>query len=371
MGWLALVLAVAGGCDTSMKEVSQYTGQYVGADPHAFVDTEDMLRQDQPLPFDTNAARLIEAVSEGLEEGLSLESDTVWALLHELNPYRKTGEAQAAVAKWAAAAADQSWFTGTADSGGEFQANAAYRGRNFQQASTQYRQILAANKAHHDARSNLALSELHQRYDLTALVELKTLLEMKPDHLPALMNITVAYERLGLEEEAAGTARRAAYVSDYQGAEYNHAWFANGEGRYVDAEAILHPLAELNLRPSHVRLHDLNARQGGIHNNLKMPTMPRPSQGGVAAVINPDASATARYLLIGGFGVGSLILVVLAGMGRQRLPRAEGPLTLVLVVLLMVAFILFWGWPTGAGWAGWVLYVLVFAGLSGVQKAKS
>jgi TPR repeat protein len=274
-----------------------------GLDPFAFETAAQMYKSGPQKAYDETAGRLIERIGSGLTASYGQEGPEGFeALLRQLQPYRKTRQAQDAIGKWAARYFEAlpktskkslkslimggSKKIGRGGGASMAQAEALYRKGDFAKAARQYRGLLQEIPLHPDARNNLALAQLHQGQDLSAQFELELLRLIKPDYLPAKINLSVVLERVGRSAEARRLALAAAARNqDAAVADFNAAWYRSLDGEYRAAVQALKPVAELELKPKYRAFYEANAallKRGGasatpkVSSPIQAPVVPRP-----------------------------------------------------------------------------------------------
>ena len=89
---------------------------------------------------------------------------------------------------------------------------------------------------------------------------------MKKDYIPALINLTVVYERNGRKEKAAQFAADANGILRVRLpiAKYNHAWYLSIDNKTAEVTKILKPLADLKINDKYSTLLDINRRKNSL-----------------------------------------------------------------------------------------------------------
>jgi tetratricopeptide (TPR) repeat protein len=212
----------------------------------------------------------------------------------------------------------------------------SYRNGGFEAASTDYRKFLLKATGHYDARNNLALAQMHLGNDLTAEMELLVLRRLNDSYLPAAVNLTVVYERLGLEQKARELAEQAAAAeNDIPQAVFNAAWFKDLAGAHKEALELITPVAEKpNASPSVKSYKEL----------LEKVTSGPPFswQTGVAGAMGAYQQTAGMVRAVVVFTLFSLLVIAIAGRkrGRYALRRKPGFWTFVICVSL---YLWYWG----------------------------
>jgi TPR repeat protein len=271
-----------------------------GLDPFAFETAAQMYKTGPQKAYDESAGRLIERIGKEFPANYAQEGrEGFEALLLQLQPYRKTGPVQTAIGQWArlyfdAKPAASSKSLKSLIAGGlkklgyegnttMAQADALYRQGDFVEAARQYRRLLLETPLDPDARNNLALAHLHLGHDLSAQFELALLRLIKPDYLPAQINLSVVLERAGRSEEARQLALAAAGQNKNAAvAAFNAAWYQSLSGEYEAAAQALKPLAELEIKPKYRDFYEANAALAK-HSGGTLP----PKASGPAPAVQP------------------------------------------------------------------------------------
>jgi hypothetical protein len=188
-------------------------------DPYVYETAAGMYAVADILPFDGTAALLVADISRQLEQGFMPEDEIIWATLQELEPYRKSRQVQKALKTWTEhireAERSDSTSATSSDSRLISPVAQAYRWGEFDEVITLSRKLLhnpgpkIRGELLQVVRNNLALALMHENRDLCAQMELELLnTETEIRYFPALINLTVVYERLGKRKEAEVLADR-------------------------------------------------------------------------------------------------------------------------------------------------------------------
>jgi Flp pilus assembly protein TadD len=325
-------------------------------DPHGFSNAAEMYRTAAVQPFDDTAAALVKTVGARLKAKLTLEDDRVWGSLVKLNPYRKTIEVQAAIEGWATFYAGElaplPKKSHAADDVFD-RANAAYKSGDFEKASVDYRKFLLKALSHYDARNNLALAQLRLGIDVAAEMELLTLRQLNDAYLPAAVNLTVVYERLGLGQKARELANQAATAGkDVPQAVFNAAWYKDVDGAHAEALALLKPLTEGENVPASVKSYKALLDKVITGNALAFWSK------GLAGTAGAYRHPAGMFLAVVVFLMLSLIIIAIAGRKRTGRSRGKKPGFWTFLILLYV-YLEFWGLPNTAWLLATALYVIV------------
>jgi hypothetical protein len=216
---------------------------------------------------------------------------------------------------------------------------------------------------HYDARNNLALAQLHLGNDLTAEMELLILKQLNDSYVPAAVNLTVVYERLGLEQKARDLAEQAAHAgSDVPQAVFNAAWFKDLAGSHTEALALLTPLAARdNMPPSVKSYRELLEKVTG-----KAPFSWRTGVAGDMKAYQRTAGMVTAVVV---FTLFSLFVIAIAGRKRSRYAprRKPGFWTFVVCVLL---YLWFWGLSNPVWLLGTAFYAFLMLKISRARASR-
>lgn len=384
-GIMALLLFAGSGAaaqsDTNKMETKALHPD-LGKDPHPFATAEDMYKTAEKRTYDAIAEGWTSAVEEKIREGKPLEDDVLWKALLALNPFRETTQIQGMVPGWAAAAARAlKAKTVTAAPDASFRAaNTDYQEGRFPQAEAGYIAQLRVSPFHHDARSNLALTEIRLNNDLAAQLELETLRKLEPGYAPALINLTVVYERLGQRERAQAASREAeGMAKEIPATVYNLAWFESQGPNLAAAQKSLETIMEQGgpvspyrkLRLLNSRI--LNARAaGGKGQKVSLAQEPGGKKvgfwkRGLAGVTGAKktwwgyALAAVIFLLL------SIFLIFICGAAGSSARKKGKAAFWLFVVLGGLFFLLFWG-NEKFGWL--IVYVIIAGAISAVASEQ-
>ena len=236
---------------------------YQGRDPHAFKIAAEMYRSAPLRP-----GRLVDValaqVTRSIRSGARLEAAKVITRISGLNEHRQLKQVQSAIKAWAGTYAEKIRVGASVASPKVLEAaNQSYRRGVFDEAREGYIRLLMRAPRHLDSRNNLALTLLQQNQDLMAQTELEVLRRLAPDYLPAMINLTVVYERLGRRYRE--TARDMAFLAARRGktvhGTFNKAWYHNSSGEHARTRELLKPLVKQRLNQKFTNLYHLNERQ--------------------------------------------------------------------------------------------------------------
>ena len=207
-------------------------------DKYAYETASEMYMVAETAPFDNVAAQLIAEISGELRGNTLLEDDKIWNNLQKLEPYRKSQQVQEAISYWLSLINLRANNAKFEDAG----IRTAYLEKDFDKVIERSRQALQVmpnnGMVTYAIRSNMALALMHQKKDLCAQLELEMVRKMsqagKNPFFPALINLTVLYERLGKRAEAEALAKE---VLEYAQKEeitvpiinFNRAWYMDLE----------------------------------------------------------------------------------------------------------------------------------------------
>jgi tetratricopeptide (TPR) repeat protein len=367
--WLVCVLVLVGArlarAGTDNKNVD------IGKDPLAFASAEQMHNTAPDADFDQRAAALISVVDEALAAGETLEGSKAWAALIQLEPYRKTVQVQAAAQKWVKAV-NLSATQPLTDPETFRQGNSEYR-RSLEKASEIYKKALLESANHMDSRNNLGLAQMHLNHDLVAQLELEICRVNFQEYIPALINLTVVYERLG-QFDAARKNADLAYAKEKELASvvFNDAWYQSITGDWNASDKELSSLPDKSaVKDKRDSLGDLNAElyidAGGLFRK------------GLGRVLGSKRSTTTMgiSILLFAAGAGALIWLVTRIGGRYGYGARQTaafwlhlPLAAGWYVLMWGCPLLMWGRPLDGWWAALIAWAVVSSAISSLCTAK-
>jgi Flp pilus assembly protein TadD len=259
VGLLAVSLPGLGiASDKDDKPSDTYTNVGAGEDPQAFADVAKMygiVRGDV-----CNAA--LDAVTDVIMGGATPEGNAAAALLPPLQGCMTRDNAQRAMERWVEMAAVLVRAPGASGTpSGLAEANRLYRAGDLESAIPAYRRVLQSFPGHLDARNNLGVASLHMGNDAAAQLHLEIVHRLEPTYVPALANLTVLYERLGLRARAAAAAREALKAQQgFPPTIYNAAWFAHESEDYDTAASLLASILPMKANPLDAQLNDVNEK---------------------------------------------------------------------------------------------------------------
>jgi hypothetical protein len=237
-------------------------------DKFAFKTAAEMYAVADTLPFDTYAADLIRQIDGAIADSAVIEHPDVWRRLVKLEPYRKTPEVQQALARWVKTCQIMQIGSETdlqssdylkGNWGAFIQRSRFHLFNSDIKGDDKYKKSIRFRQNEFLIRNNLALALMHQNLDLCAQTELEIVFSANesslmgiPDwnmgyrsvnasttsvpldsikrfisvYLPAMINLTVVYERLGMTEKAALLAQKTQEYSDLEPlTNFNAAWY--------------------------------------------------------------------------------------------------------------------------------------------------
>jgi Tfp pilus assembly protein PilF len=129
------------------------------------------------------------------------------------------------------------------------EAETEYKNGAFSRAAQKYEVLLAEAPAHLDVRNNYALAQMHLGHDVAAQMQLEALHELDPRYVPAMVNLTVLYERAwpGDGKRIASMAEDALMLAPKTGpVVFNAAWCRQRACQMSSASELLKPLVSDN-----------------------------------------------------------------------------------------------------------------------------
>ena len=190
--------------------------QRILRDKFSFETASDMYSVADTLPFDSKAADLIEKISKQLALRHLPEEDIVLVNLIKLEPYRFTKQVQDVVFLWAEVVKGNDHIGKKQKKQYEEpelyklmdSVTVLYHNREFEKVINLSRKVLniphQSNQEMYSIRNNMALAMMHKKMDLCALLELEIIKKLEPEemYIPAIINLSVIYERFGKSEES-------------------------------------------------------------------------------------------------------------------------------------------------------------------------
>ncbi len=317
------------------QSISEY--QTLGLDPHAFKTAEGMYRVAESSAYDGQAAKLMAEIDSHLSGAGRLEIPRLRKLLVELNRYRNAAEVQEFILKLAEReAASRSAAKTPATAKGEKtapgsapalvdSADKLYTQGKFGDAGASYMKALLQDPLHFDARNNLALAEIQLGNDLIAQLQLEILRRLHKTYLPAMVNLTIVYERLGQTDKARGLAVEAGTIAKIPQTVYNQVWY-----RLLDREP---PLKEgdldlLKTVSSNQKYKDLHrqARKSAMEASsksappalLSLKTLDGAKWQGIVGLFGKDKKTWLMAVAFVPFLIVTIILIRMCGKARRR-----------------------------------------------------
>jgi hypothetical protein len=228
-------------------------------DLYAYETAVEMYAVADTLPVDKTVTLLAVNISRQLEQGRMPEDDIIWDTLQKLEPYRKSRQVQETLKTWVKHIRKAEGFDFTLPRSSRYTDNnslifpvsQAYRQGEFDKVIALSRDLLHNPGVKSQAevvqivRNNLALALMHENRDLCAQMELELLnTETEIRYFPALINLTVVYERLGKREEAEVLVNRLAEYMEEEKPEmplmdFNAAWYLGEKEDYPSVDNAL------------------------------------------------------------------------------------------------------------------------------------
>jgi hypothetical protein len=339
-------------------------------DPYAYETAVEMYATGDTLPFDNTITLLAVDISRKLERGFTLEDDVIWATLQKLEPYRKSRKVQEALKTWTERIREaERYDSAPASSTRHIDSNSlvpvlqAYRQGKFDKVIALSRELLRLKMwegAKQAIRNNLALALMHENRDLCAQLELELLnTETEIRYFPALINLTVVYERLGKREEAEVLVNRLTEYMEKEElrmplADFNVAWFLGEKEDYPSTDKALEMVGSKLMKKQQASKYAGYREQLAVKYKsfsvLKIGFLGKGFAGN-------DGRWIISFLV---FIVYWIMVMMLCTGVFQRFEEVFNlsPLFVILLMLLYfaLAFILAWGIPSsGGGWIGLVV----------------
>jgi tetratricopeptide (TPR) repeat protein len=370
------VILVIAGCTRER----QFEGKDVGTDRFTFRTAEEMYNNTKILNDDSKSKKLVQQISDYIKSGYSEVDFYIWDDLNELNPYRKNITVQLAIQKWAKTLSKKI-KTSNGISYTLYEANSNYKDSDFYKASNRYIDAIREFPDFLDARNNLALSEMHCNKDVNALLELEIIRNSDTSYIPAIINLTVLYERLGLSNKADSMARMIYKLrKDIPIASYNAAWFLNKNKDYAASNKILEKNHESvsdnnKISTKYGSLYALNIVQAsgklgvthgyylyGANTELLQLAYKKSlflKVGMVGKFLNSSPKLVILASVIFIILTIVLIIIIRKSLDVSYYTERKGKGFLILLLAGSVIYILYWGLPAGGYWIVFGIYLLI------------
>lgn len=377
------------------EPVKQIDSGALGTDPHRFETAEGMYSTGPFSEFDPKAAQLIAMLDDLARDPHTLPESVLFRFgLIQLTPYRRASQLQDALQDWCLIFLRRINESKPGevpdDARTDFSTgNRQYTAKNFSVASKDYISALRRFPRYDDARNNLALAQLHLGHDAWAQLEWMILSGLNQRYVPAAINLSVLYERIGMTGESKRTAYRATRLQDQAvpAALFNTAWHHNRNGELSEAHAILTKLSKLSIDDKYNAFYALSLKQMQYANELaaarkataqavnreRPETMPdqieRSGAWKVFDAVFPCLGFPKTFFHFGQAGwmkkAGVIVLFLLVPFLVLGVFSGVSPVGFAIFITLIAAWYPFyWGIPDG-GWKSFVwpgIYVFILGG---------
>jgi tetratricopeptide (TPR) repeat protein len=336
-------------------------------DYHAFKRADSLYIQADTLPYSYRADASEKAILQYFKSSRLLEKDEVWKELLKLEPYRKDPRMVTKINNIADQLKATITFSNTfylnRISGPEAKKfSALYKTVDFETFINEGRILLLRDPLNSDIRNNVALALMHANKDLCACVELETIRRLDSLHIPALINLTVVYERLGRREDAQKLANQLLKIQEQYNLKnpklnYNAAWLMYIDGKNAQADSLLSRIRAKDITGNEniKSLKKLNKK--GIEKYMKqLPIFEFGIMGKLGYEVKNDFFSW--YFIIASI----IFLVALIIFMIVRMNRQNSNLFLLLLFccfILALVYIIAWGLPTAETWYYFVIYSLL------------
>jgi hypothetical protein len=334
-------------------------------DPFAYDRADSMYSVRDTLVYDAAAGKLISSISRNINRGFSVEESLIWIDLMKLEPYRKNKEVQIFIEKISKTIGKNIKLRSRypADLNQSIAVSTKYKEKEFQTVTEIAREVLITDPLNLDVRNNLALAQMHLNNDLTSQLELLVLAETDSNYVPAHINLSVVYERLGKSKEAEYIAFNLLKKhSDIPSVVFNAIWYYNLNGDYKTADSLITASSE-NKEYSQYKVSGAGGRnkyESFFELNKKQMLYPE-------LIKEREIIKKAQLLEVGfldkiGWSeepkmkILSIILFLIAAILFWRIVKYLN-VSIVATIAIFV-YILFWGEPVK--WE-WVYFVIFFA----------
>jgi tetratricopeptide (TPR) repeat protein len=269
----SLIISILCISNVTAQYETESTTDFSFKDVFSFTTADSMYMVADTLPYSSNTTKIIKLINRNINYGNLLETNRVWNELLKLEPYRMhpkmEGEVSNIVEKYTALVEKKKQRFQNPISIKEIKESSSfYSDGDFETFIDLGRKLLVRDPYNSDIRSNLALALMHSNKDLCAWIELETVRKFDSLHIPALINLTVVYERLGMREDAENLANHILdlhYTSFYNFPQtiYNVAWFYFSREQYLKVDSILSRIeyGQDKIYPNILNLKKLNHLQ--------------------------------------------------------------------------------------------------------------
>jgi hypothetical protein len=268
-------------------------------DKYAFKTAAEMYAVADTLPFDSKASELIKLIDRRIKDYTLIEHSSVWNQLVKLEPYRKSRQVQEAVARWT-----KSCKILKIEKFPKVTNSILYKRGALDTLIQQYRASLLYGSEFNKPtfflsmidreyefalRNNLALVLMHKNMDLCAQIELEivylqnanyveaerlsvpldSVTSFEQVYLPAMINLTVVYERLGMTDKARLLAQKLHEYNDTDPmTNFNAAWYFDPAAEGRSSEISLRALREIQDEKYQLMTRKMNVELPWYHAGL-------------------------------------------------------------------------------------------------------
>ena len=352
----------------AQKKVNEYqketTSDFSFNDVHSFKSADSMYLIADTLPYSSSADLVFKTITQYIDNGRLIEKDEVWNELLKLEPYRMNPMAIDKVniiAKKLSVLIKDSRlkFKGNLSVHDAKKHSALYTESSLDVFIKDGRGLLCRFPNNLDIRNNVALALIHKNKDLCALLELETIRNLEPLHIPALINLTVLYERLGRRVDAemlANQLLRMQKTSDFELPQiiHNASWFMFMRENYFKADSLLTEMGMSDMRKyqNSQNLKQLSEKRY----RQEMPFYKTGIMGKIGLELEKDFFRW--YFIVATILIIGIFFLVLNTLFKSAEINFFLQL-LFLCFILAIFYLLAWGFPASDNWFYFAGYSLL------------
>jgi hypothetical protein len=333
-------------------------------DIYAFKSAELMYLVADTLSYSGNADLILASVKKQIDKGKFLENAEVWNELIKLEPYRMNpkmvGEVNNISGKLSASIKKSKFkYTKNISVIEAKNFTSLYETIDYESFIEEGRKLLNLYPRNSDIRNNLALALIHTNKDLTAWIELETIRRLDSLHIPALLNLTVVYERLGMQKEA---EKLANYLYEIQKRNklknplilYNTGYYKYIGKNYPQVDSLLSEIGNVEIQKN-AKIQKLKEL-----NTWKMMKTAQFFEIGIMSKFgfNVEDDFFNWYFIIASIITLVVLIIFMVIKMSGKNSKIFLPLLFCCFILALV-YIFAWGLPTADNWYYFAIYSLL------------
>ena len=240
-------------------------------DKYAYSTATEMYAIADTLPFNSDIFSLIVEITNEINAGVLIEDARVWDKLQKLEPYRMSYMVQEAVKSWVKKTVENisKRKNGFVYLSVMKSLCIEYKAGNFEKCIEYCRKGLRTMPSNYDVRNNMALALMHANKDLNSQIQLEIILQQNAQYLPAMVNLTVVYERLNRSKDAARISGEAYTINEQSKKDdpffdpvlFNLSWYLNKESDYELADVVLNQSTTKPVSKKYQSFRVINSKQ--------------------------------------------------------------------------------------------------------------